>query len=237
MTTGVIGVISYFSTPLIKVVEWILNFLIGLIGPFLREAMENIELITPEPVVDSQTAEEINEISGINSVLPRQLISILTMTFIVLVVSLALSRPIRFLRPLSESDTELVNPLENLSGKRPSFGSRLLNRLGFLRRWQTAASIRRIYQDMCNLAGSSGYPRAESETPYEYLRTLKVAWPENPTQTKLITEAYNRVRYGEIPETAAELNEIEAAWKQLERIRPDAGQQKNDMEIKARKEK
>jgi hypothetical protein len=159
------------------------------------------------------------------------------MTFIVLLTSLAFSRLLRFLRPLSESDTELVNPLESLSGKRPSFGNRLLNRLGFLRRWQTAASIRRIYQDMSNLAGSSGYPRVESETPYEYLKTLNDAWPEHTAQTQLITEAYNRVRYGEIPETAEELDNIQAAWKQLERIRPEAGQQKNDLEFTVRNEK
>jgi hypothetical protein len=199
--------------------------------------MENLELVTPPPVVDSQTADELSEITGVTSVLPRQLISILTMTFFVLLISLAFSRLIRFLRPLSESDTELVNPLDSLSGPRPGFGRRLLNRLGFLQRWQTAASIRRIYQDMCSLAGSSGFPRLESETPYEYLATLKDAWPENTADTILITEAYNRVRYGEIPETEIELDEIKAAWKQLEHIRPDDGQSKSELEITTHKDK
>ena len=236
LTTAVLSIISYFSIPFIIIIEWLLNLLIGLVGPFLQEAMENIELVTPPPVVDSQTADELSEITGTTSVLPRQLISILTMTFIVLLISLAFSRLIRFLRPPSEADTELVNPLDSLSGRRPGFGRRLLNRLGFLRRWQTAASIRRIYQDMCSLAGNNGFPRLESETPYEYLKTLKDAWPENTAETLLITEAYNKVRYGEIPETASELNEIESAWKQLEHIRPDDGQLKNEFKITTRKE-
>jgi hypothetical protein len=90
---------------------------------------------------------------------------------------------------------------------------------------------------MCNLAGGSGFPRLESETPYEYLTTLKDAWPENTAETHLITEAYNRVRYGEIPETEAELNQIKAAWKRLEQIRPDAGQPENELEISLRKER
>jgi hypothetical protein len=149
---------------------------------------------------------------------------------------LAFSRLLRFLRPPADADTELVNPLEGLSGRRPGFGRRLLDRLGFLRRWQAAASIRRIYQDMCNMAGSNGYPRLESETPYEYLKTLKDAWPENAVETYLITEAYNRIRYGELPETQEELDEIEAAWKRLEHIRPDGGQTKNELEIHTRKE-
>ncbi len=236
LTTAVTSIISFFSVPLIIFVEWFLNLLIGLVGPFLQEAMENLELVTPEPVVDSETIEELDQITAPTTVLPRQLISILTMTFFVLLISLAFSRLIRFLRPPSETDTELVNPFDNLSGKRPGFGRRLLNRLGFLRRWQTAASIRRIYQDMCSLAGNNGFPRLESETPYEYLKTLKDAWPEHLAETLLITEAYNKVRYGEIPETEEELTSIEAAWKLLERIRPDDGQRKNELEIVARKE-
>jgi hypothetical protein len=112
-----------------------------------------------------------------------------------------------------------------------------LKRLGFLRRRLAAASIRRIYQDMCGLAGSSGYPRLETETPYEYLQTLRQAWPENTAETLLITEAYNRVRYGELPETQAELDEIEAAWKRLEGIRPEAEQTKEEPEFYARKQR
>lgn len=236
MATAVVGIISYLSVPIILILEWLLELLIGLVGPFLQEAFENMDLATPPPPVDSQQLEELDEITGPSSVLPRQLITILTMTFFVLLVSLAFSRLLRFLRPPSAADTELVNPLDNLSGRGLGFGRRLLNRLGFLRRRQAAASIRRIYQDMCSLAGSSGYPRLESETPYEYLKTLKEAWPENTADTRLITESYNRVRYGEIPETQEELNNIEAAWKRVEAIRPDAGQPKNELEIYARKE-
>ncbi len=30
-----------------------------------------------------------------------------------------------------------------------------------------------------------------------------------------MTEAYNRVRYGELPETATEVEAVEAAWQRL----------------------
>ena len=43
-----------------------------------------------------------------------------------------------------------------------------------------------------------------------------VAWPGGEEDTKLITEAYVRVHYGELPENKEELTEIEAAWKRLE---------------------
>jgi hypothetical protein len=237
MATAVLGIISYLSVPIIVVLEWLLGLLISLVGPFLQQAFENVDLATPPPATGPEQLEELDEITGPTTVLPRQLITILTMTFFVLLISLAFGRLLRFLRPPSEADTELVNPLDSLSGRGLGFGRRLLNRLGFLRRRQAAASIRRIYQDMCSMAGNNGYPRLESETPYEYLKSLKAAWPENTADTHLITEAYNRVRYGEIPETQTELDEIEAAWKRLEAIRPDAGQPGNELEFYAHSER
>lgn len=102
----------------------------------------------------------------------------------------------------------------------PGIGERLLDRLGLFRGRRAAASIRRIYQQMCRAAGSAGYPRLEAETPYEYLRTLRLVWPEGTADSRLITEAYVRVRYGELPETRTELDAIRDAWRRLEAIAP-----------------
>jgi hypothetical protein len=102
----------------------------------------------------------------------------------------------------------------------PGFGDRLMARLGFARRWRTAASIRRVYGEMCRSAAAAGYPRGPAETPYEYLNTLYSVWPDNHSDTTLITEAYIRVRYGEIPETEKELQEIKSSWQQLSAIKP-----------------
>ena len=74
---------------------------------------------------------------------------------------------------------------------------------------------------MCETAAGYGYPRAGTETPYEYLNTLVQVWPDNSLESLVITEAYNRVRYGEIPESKDELNQIIEAWKILERATPD----------------
>jgi hypothetical protein len=41
-------------------------------------------------------------------------------------------------------------------------------------------------------------------------------WPENAAEARLITDAFIRVRYGELPETAEELEAIRAAWRRLE---------------------
>ena len=114
------------------------------------------------------------------------------------------------------------DPADSTSSEKPGpgFGDRLLSRLGIARRWRTAASIRRIYDDMCHAAGAAGYPRSPAETPYEYLDTLNSVWPDNQPESTLITEAYIRVRYGEIPETENELRDIKSAWQQLSTIQP-----------------
>jgi hypothetical protein len=99
------------------------------------------------------------------------------------------------------------------------FGRRILRRLGLMRQFR-AASVRRLYRQMCRAAATHGYPRTEAETPYEYLSTLAEAWPEGRPEARQITEAYVRVRYGEVPETRAEFNALRDAWHRLEKQKP-----------------
>lgn len=87
------------------------------------------------------------------------------------------------------------------------------------RNWRTAVSIIKIYQQMIYLSRDVGYPRADSETPFEYLKTLIKIWPNHKTEVQLITRAYVRVRYGEFPETKQEFDAIKQAW---ERVRETA---------------
>lgn len=87
------------------------------------------------------------------------------------------------------------------------------------RNWRAAVSIIKIYQQMTYLSREVGYPRADSETPFEYLKTLIQLWPNHKAEVQLITRAYVRVRYGEFPETKQEFEAIKQAW---ERVRETA---------------
>lgn len=98
---------------------------------------------------------------------------------------------------------------------------RLLQRFGVFQQWRAAASIRRIYENMCHAAAAAGYPRLEAETPYEYLATLAKTWPAFQSDSRLITEAFVRIRYGELPETPEEFAEIQEAWRRLESAEVD----------------
>jgi hypothetical protein len=78
-----------------------------------------------------------------------------------------------------------------------------------------ALTIRRIYAHMQRLAAEQGYPRAPSQTPYEYERTARRAFPGGAEEIHTITAAYVAVHYGEVPETEAELAQIRACWERL----------------------
>jgi hypothetical protein len=79
-------------------------------------------------------------------------------------------------------------------------------------RWLAAAKIRRIYARLMELASKLGEPRPPAMTPLEFLPTLKALLPQGIMDIQLITDAYLRVRYGELPETSQEIQQVEEAW-------------------------
>jgi hypothetical protein len=73
---------------------------------------------------------------------------------------------------------------------------------------------------MSALAASYGYARASAQTPYEYRQRLGELWPQGRAESDLITQAFVRVRYGELPESNEELQELHRAWERLRRLPP-----------------
>jgi hypothetical protein len=67
-----------------------------------------------------------------------------------------------------------------------------------------------------NLAADLGTPRSESQTPLEYLPVLISILPQYQDNLIRITEAYLKVRYGELAETEEEVRTIEDAWREIE---------------------
>jgi hypothetical protein len=87
----------------------------------------------------------------------------------------------------------------------------------YLRQVFAALTIRRIYAHLASLAAKEGYPRARDETPYDYLPTLKTAFPESRREVTQITESYVAVHYGELPERQEDLSAIRSAWQEIQR--------------------
>jgi hypothetical protein len=222
---AVASMVSYLLVPVILLIEW----LIGLIPfDFGAPAIQPVDFDLDSTVLTIQP-EEISEQVPQLIETSQRLLPLLIMVFIVLLVSLALGRLFRIARRPADSEATSISPLDGIDRLgRPSLAQRLMDRLGFVRRWRSATSIRRIYQAMSNTAASHGYPRSDSETPYEYLETLAKAWPDHRDETELVTEAYIRVRYGEIPESKEEMDSIVVAWEKLQERDPEDTSENDD---------
>lgn len=82
-------------------------------------------------------------------------------------------------------------------------------------RWLAAAKIRRIYARLMELSSELGENRPPAFTPLEFLPTLERLLPEGADEMGVITDAYLRVRYGELPETVQEVSQVEGAWEHV----------------------
>ena len=83
-------------------------------------------------------------------------------------------------------------------------------------RIRAAARIRQVYAELMDLCVNLGHPRADAETPLEFIFELNLLFPEFHPEVAIITEAYNSVRYGQLPETQQEVEDVESAWKKVD---------------------
>lgn len=226
----VIGItITYFAFPLLDLVFAILipllqllrqigtavvGFILWIISLFLGDPPPPPESAPPAAPTFAPTPGDL----GLGDLSQNSdIFALLLMLAVVLLVSLTLTRLYKQAQLASQNGATITHDEEE---EEDTPGKKLLRRLGLWRGWRAAASIRRVYRQMCQAATAVGYPRSESETPYEYLKTLAKAWPENTADSRLITQAFVKIRYGELPETPEELEAILQAWQRLEQTKP-----------------
>ncbi|MGB7095305.1 MAG: DUF4129 domain-containing protein [Anaerolineales bacterium] len=113
---------------------------------------------------------------------------------------------------------------DRLDGLGQSLRNRTNLRAG--QRWLAAAKIRRIYSHMMDFANQLGVPRPPASTPLEFQPVLENLLPDGREDVRVITAAYLRVRYGELPETNQEINEVENAWDHLRGVGKEKQNQK-----------
>lgn len=83
------------------------------------------------------------------------------------------------------------------------------------RRLLAAAQVRRIYAELMDLCIDLHSPRPEACTPHEFLPTLNDLFPEQRAEALAITQAYELVRYGELPESPLEVPALQTAWEHM----------------------
>lgn len=215
----IISTIFYLLQPFLTLLSLLLDLIIKLLQPLMSQFSETAaSLLNNSPLATPTAAATPGAPTDLGGSLKA--INILLMLAIVLTVTLALGRLYRKAEFAAQENEAATKASNTKTTPKPGLGQKLRDRLNSLRGWRTAASVRRIYQNMCRAAAVNGYPRAKAETPFEYLTTLAKAWPENQNDTRLVTEAYVMVRYGELPESATALEEIHQAWKRLEAMPP-----------------
>lgn len=121
-----------------------------------------------------------------------------------------------------EEEYQAVSGQEDLLGllraalrkgiRRMASGLEQVFNLDSARKFLMAARIRRIYARLLDLSAKLGHPRPLSSTPLEFLPSLEKILPDSKSELDVITQAYLRIRYGELPETHQEVETVESAW-------------------------
>ncbi|MCL4266523.1 MAG: DUF4129 domain-containing protein [Anaerolineae bacterium] len=215
-----VAAIGYLLQPVILAWQWLAariewQWLTNLMMALRQMASQ----ITQPEELDFMIEEEVVIEGGLS--LSAQIIIVLLALAVILAVALLLHR--LYQQPTVVGRAATLGHGLATATEETGLLQKVLGRLGLWRGWRTAVSIRRIYQQMMDLAEAHGYPKLDTETPYEYLPTLDQAWPQNRADTRLITNAYVKVRYGELPENEAELEAIRQAWRQLQQATPVSG--------------
>ncbi|HWQ85006.1 MAG TPA: DUF4129 domain-containing protein [Anaerolineales bacterium] len=152
---------------------------------------------------------------------------------LILIVTILVFNRVRYYRRLSAAQDlddpeallekdELWRRLRHSAQQQIGDAGNLIRQLWANRSGQ-AAYIRRIYAELLDLMEGLDMPRPAGATPLEYLPSTQHLLPGVEADLDTITQAYVRVRYGELPESAGEITEVEHAWQ---RISAAGGRQK-----------
>jgi hypothetical protein len=83
------------------------------------------------------------------------------------------------------------------------------------RRIRAAERIRQIYVEMMEMCQTLNTPRPEAATPIEFMPKVVDLFPKCGEEIEVITLAYNRIRYGQLPEERSEIIIVESAWRKV----------------------
>ncbi len=80
---------------------------------------------------------------------------------------------------------------------------------------ELVVSVRALYRSLLRWAARQGLPRAQSQTPLEYLRALCQKFPQEDKELAVITDVYIQVRYSRQPTTSEEFEVAKQAWQKI----------------------
>ena len=226
-----LGIVLLMLAPFLLVVQLFL--------PDLRPAVDASATPTPTPTATplAQPPEPVDpglpqgpELSAPMEVLPEWMgpwlfWGALLMALILMVV-LIRWRPLQRWFGREEGGESMLEEVDLLELLRQAFRNRIegararfsrSSRLGDRGRQLAAARVRRVYAHLMDLAESLGEPRPPASTPIEFLPRLQLLFPGQRQELATITQAYVKVRYGQLPERQADLEAVETAWDKIQK--------------------
>jgi len=220
-TDWVLRVVFGIGITILVIIFSPLITLIGLLLPWLDNWLsslnfENLNLLPLEILqkLNQPDPEKAARITAtVNQVVTILLIVVLVITAIIVIVTIR-RRALR--RDALGKDDQVDRALERKLARAAGFNAGFLrSRLDQARRWMAAARIRRVYRQLMDYCKKLDNPRLPAFTPHEFLPQLISMFPEYNSEVTLLTNVYQRVRYGEVPESLEELEEIMAAWSSI----------------------
>ena len=122
---------------------------------------------------------------------------------------------------ISSTISRTARPSRNVDeNKRPDLFTNLRSRLA-------AARIRDIYRRLMSLCERLKQPRPAALTPLEFLPEMAVLFPDCDSELACITNAYLKIRYGELPESSEEVSAVMEAWAKIRKTGSQLRKNKN----------
>lgn len=224
------NVIFYLGLVILSPFILIASLLSRLLGAlFLVAPTLPPPLITPTPMVEPSESTQGPLISVINKnpvdLLPAFEFVIkwgLVVLALILFSSL-LRRSLAIMRERTDEKEEDVLSLggwgnignllrEAFLGEAQRISGKVTKRLKWRERLFIEARIRRIYAQLLRVSEDLGYSRLPSQTPLEYLPILEHLYPGLGVDLRIITEAYQDCRYGELSDRELDIDQVERAW-------------------------
>jgi hypothetical protein len=234
LVTTIMSVLVWLASPLVWIVNWLIAKVnqwvqLSLLLKALAELARRIQLYFNQLMETLRSwfaylEDLFNWLERPTFTIPRSAVLWGTLLFLAIIVLLTIGR--RRLRNGGESEEDQTSEeeadlfdllragvLRALAQLRQ--GIEDIVGLRQLRGVLAAARIRRIYASLLKLSARMDTPRPKSSTPLEFLTKLERLFPSRTVELDMITQAYVRVRYGEIPESGAVVEAVERAWKDV----------------------
>ena len=234
---GLLSVAGRFVAPLLKIILWPIIYFFRIVLAWILGLIES----PAEEVIDPTALDGLGEgMSGLPEIqslssgpqMASVIATIVTVIGVVFLIWIVLYTVRKFKSEilvriheddervqLSGSISDYLRALLQDRLKRAIEGISSLNPTA---RFIAAARIRRIYAGLLRLSARLGESRSPSDTPLEFMENLERIFPASQAELATITHAYLRVRYGELPETRGQVDEVESAWELVrKRGRPD----------------